>query len=88
MTIQSRGRLYTTRRQRDRLDIESHYGYGVDLRVGVVSVDRTPSWGTYSETATFTATLGTYGGFRIPSAVQRELNVSKGDDVRVSIARS
>ncbi len=88
MEVNSRGRLYTSKEQRRRLGIVSEYvgeyGQGTDVEVGIMTVDRSRDWGSYSELATFTATLGSYGEVRIPNAVQDALAIREGDSVRVT----
>lgn len=85
MTVASRGRLYTTRDIRRRLGCnDENAGRGTRVVVKIDNVDRSDDW-IHVETAVFHATLVTDGVIRIPSDVRDELDLSTGDDVRVSI---
>jgi len=83
MEVRSRGRLYTSERQRRRLDVTANSGQ--DFQVIVRTVDRSPEWGLYAQHTSFEATMRTYGVLAIPDAVQDRLGVSEGDHVRVSM---
>lgn len=86
MTVGTRGRLYTTDADRDAIDVNpTPYGRGTPIQVGVVTVDRSPEWGTYAETAMFSTTLGYYGSFTIPSEVREKCDIAVGDSIRVTI---
>lgn len=86
--VQSRGRLYTDRRLRSKIGVsDMPYGRGTEVAVGVVSVDRSPAWGTYSQSGTFSTELGYYGEITIPADVRNALDVDVGDGVRVSVRR-
>ncbi len=85
MTVASRGRLYTTEDIRQRLGCDDRQaGRGTRVAVKIDDVDRHGEW-LHVNTAVFRATLATDGVIRIPAAVRDELNLSTGDDVRVSI---
>jgi hypothetical protein len=86
MEVRSRGRLYTSARQRRRLDVAANDD--VCLQVLVRTVDRSPDWGLYSQRAVFEASLRTYGVVAIPDDVQERLGVQEGDHVRVSMAQA
>lgn len=86
MDVQSRGRLYTSQRQRERLGIEG-YGHGVSVSVGLLTVERDCEWGTYGQLVTFQQELGTYGEIRVPVSVRDKLNLSVGDTCRVTVTR-
>lgn len=86
MTVQSNGRLYTDSRQRDEIGIETTYGYLTPVEVGVVKADRSPEWeGIVGQYATFRQTLGSDGEIRIPLVIRRELDITEGDDLRVTV---
>jgi hypothetical protein len=88
MTVQSRGRLYTTEQHRDDIQASSEqYGKGTPVTVELLSVDRSRDWGVYAETAVFTDSLGYYGEVSIPPEVRDELELDVGDSVRVTITR-
>lgn len=88
MTVQSRGRLYTSERQRRELSITDGYGRGVEVEVGLVSVERDPPWdGIYTQGAAFETALAYYGELYIPETVIERLDLSVGDSVRVTIQR-
>lgn len=83
MEVKSRGRLYTTERQRRQLGVADDF-HGKTVSVGVIVVDREPSWGTRGEYATFQATFGSDGEITIPAEVRSILSLSYDDTVRVT----
>jgi hypothetical protein len=88
LTVQSRHRLYTSVRHRRELGITDGYGRGVDVAVGLRTVNRSPSWdGLYSQRASFETTLAYYGELHVPETVVDTLDLSVGDACRVTIQR-
>jgi hypothetical protein len=88
LTVQSRHRLYTSARQRRELAITDGYGRGVDVAVGLRTVNRSPPWdGLYSQRASFETTLAYYGELHVPETVVETLDLSVGDACRVTIQR-
>lgn len=86
MTIQSRGRLYTTVDQRRRLGIAGDNGCGAHLSVGVLLVERNQQWaGSYAESATFPVRLGVDGQFRIPAPIRQRMGLERGETLRVTM---
>lgn len=86
-TVGTRGRLYTTERERSDLDVDGgEYGWGASVLVEVMAVDRSPDWGVRATSVVFEGSLGQYGEVRLPAEARRELGVDAGDVVRVSLA--
>lgn len=85
MEVCSKGRLYTTRDQRERLGIaDGNAGTGTSVTVGVMYVDRSPDWsGAYAQHATFEAELAYDGEVYVPNPLLRRLGLEQGDSVRV-----
>lgn len=89
VTVGSDGRVYTSERQRSKLDLnDAQYGRGTECEVGIIVSDKTPEWGTHGQIATFGTQLGYYGEVRIPAPVRRELGLVKGDDCLITVISS
>jgi hypothetical protein len=84
LEVGTRGRIYTTTELRECLGVEG-YGHGTDVRVEVLSVDRSPEWGVHGESAVFVDVLGSYGELRVPAVVRDTLGLEVGDGVRVTV---
>jgi len=85
-TVRTRGRIWTTERQRRECDLDGD-GHGTPVSVGLVVVDRSPSWGSAGKSATFEQTLGVDGVIRVPKPVRTYLDLGVGDDVRLTLTR-
>jgi len=84
--IQSRGRIYTTKRQRRELQLnEQPYGRGTPILVGIVVLDRSADWGVYGQSGTFTTNLGYYGEIHSPCGLRDQLGLDGGDHVRLTV---
>lgn len=85
-TVSSRGRVYTSERQRRHIDVnDSPYGRGTDVEVGLVVTDTSPDWGTLGHMATYEDELGYYGEVRIPQDVRSTLGLAEGDDCLLTV---
>ena len=86
MTLYSKNRLYTSKRQRERLGIDTdQHGRGVGVRVMITHVDRDTDWvGGYIQSGMFETELRTYGAIGVPQSLVERFDLSKGDNVRVS----
>jgi len=84
--IHSRGRIYTTRDERESLGITSSFtGHGETVDVGLVTVDRSVEWGTYGQSATLRKTLGADGEIHVPQRILDTLDLERGDVVRMTM---
>ena len=88
MAVHSRGRLYTSRRQRAALGCDdTEQGRGTEVAVKIDVVDRDTDWGIHINTAVFEAAIVTDGAIRIPADARERLGVQQGDTVRVTITK-
>jgi len=88
-TLQSRGRIYTSERQRRRLNAtDTPYGRGTNVDVGVIVSDRSPEWGSLGKMATYSDELGYYGEIAVPKVVRRELGLAEGDDCLLTVVNA
>lgn len=84
-TVYSRGRLYTTERQRRRLGVSRGEGR---LRVGIVTTENADGEcriGSYGRFGTFVAPILDYGEITIPAEMKAHLQLREGDTVRVTL---
>jgi len=85
-TLQSRGRIYTSERQRRKIDAtDKPYGRGTPIDVGVIVTDKSPEWGSLGTMATFDTELGYYGEITIPQEVRQSLGLAEGDNCLLTV---
>jgi hypothetical protein len=87
MEVGTRGRVYTSRRERRQLELnDEEYGRHTPVVVTVVSVDRDPQWdGVYAQSAKFHTELGYYGSMTIPASIRRTVGIVEEDHVRLTV---
>lgn len=86
VTIESRGRVYTSERQRRRIEVnDKPYGRNTDIEVGIVVTDTAPEWGTIGHMATFETEIGYYGEIQVPQGVRSTLGLAEGDDCLLTV---
>ena len=86
VTVGSRGRIYTSERQRRRIEVDdTPYGRGTEVEVGVTVTDTSPEWGTLGKMGTFATEIGYYGEIRVPQEVRSILGLAEGDDCLLTV---